>query len=95
MEGPQDNRGVNFRALEELFRLCHERREEFKYELQVSMLEIYNEAVQDLLGGNKKEKLDIRLVGGAAQWRAAKALTLSFFKNIPYRRELMGCTSRA
>ena len=62
MEGPPSNRGVNFRALEELFRLVTDRSSEYEYSLKVSMLEIYNESVQDLLAGSKKEKLDIRLV---------------------------------
>lgn len=35
MEGPPDNRGVNFRALDELFRVKEERTNDVKYILQV------------------------------------------------------------
>jgi hypothetical protein len=55
MEGPADNRGVNFRALDELFRLREERRQDVTYTLQMSMLEIYNETVGQDLGGGGME----------------------------------------
>jgi kinesin family protein C2/C3 len=49
MEGPKSDHGVNFRALEQLFRVCEERSEHYEYTFQVSMLEIYNETLLDLL----------------------------------------------
>ena len=57
MEGPADNRGVNFRALELLFNLRDERAAQFDYEISVSLLEVYNEQLRDLLAervGDKK-----------------------------------------
>ena len=45
MEGPVDNRGVNFRAINELFKVRDERSGDFEYKLELSMLEIYNEKV--------------------------------------------------
>jgi len=49
MEGTEENRGVNYRTLEELFRVIRERQGMFKYELTVSVLEVYNEQIRDLL----------------------------------------------
>ncbi|KAK1440499.1 hypothetical protein QVD17_06327 [Tagetes erecta] len=49
MEGTAENRGVNYRTLEELFRVSDERSDIMKYQLFVSMLEVYNEKIKDLL----------------------------------------------
>lgn len=49
MEGTSENRGVNYRTLEQLFKVSQERSEIMKYELFVSMLEVYNEKIRDLL----------------------------------------------
>ncbi|KZV54269.1 kinesin-4-like [Dorcoceras hygrometricum] len=62
MEGAPENRGVNYRTLEELFRLSKERNC-MKYELFVSMLEVYNEKIRDLLVENSNQpakKLEIK-----------------------------------
>jgi kinesin family protein C2/C3 len=49
MEGIEDARGVNYRTLEELFRITKERQGLFQYEITVSVLEVYNEQIHDLL----------------------------------------------
>lgn len=49
MEGTEEARGVNYRTLEELFRIIEEREGLFRYELTVSVLEVYNEQIHDLL----------------------------------------------
>ncbi|GAB2277497.1 Kinesin-like protein KIN-14S [Dionaea muscipula] len=49
MEGTPESRGVNYRTLEELFRIANERSGLMRYELYVSMLEVYNEKIRDLL----------------------------------------------
>ncbi|XP_024533955.1 kinesin-like protein KIN-14E [Selaginella moellendorffii] len=49
MEGIPGNRGVNYRTLEELFRLSTVRKGEVNYEIKVSVLEVYNEQIRDLL----------------------------------------------
>jgi len=77
MEGCEAMRGVNYRSLEMLFSLAHERRRVAKYEFKVSLLEIYNEQIKDLieLHDDKGElkKLDVKndpnggtYVGGAS-----------------------------
>ncbi|MFS7946129.1 putative minus-end-directed kinesin ATPase [Helianthus anomalus] len=49
MEGTAENWGVNYRTLKELFRVSNERSDIMKYQLFVSMLEVYNEKIKDLL----------------------------------------------
>eukprot|EP01064_Diplonema_japonicum_P029358 TRINITY_DN4727_c0_g1_i1.p1 TRINITY_DN4727_c0_g1~~TRINITY_DN4727_c0_g1_i1.p1 ORF type:complete len:959 (+),score=244.80 TRINITY_DN4727_c0_g1_i1:431-2878(+) len=48
MEGPQDDRGVNFRTVSELFKIADERSADYAYELSVSVLEVYNDKIFDL-----------------------------------------------
>ncbi|XWS57542.1 hypothetical protein CRYUN_Cryun09bG0183400 [Craigia yunnanensis] len=55
MEGTPENRGVNYRTLEELFRVSGDRGGLMKYELFVSMMEVYNEKIRDLLGENSNQ----------------------------------------
>ncbi|XP_022717521.1 kinesin-like protein KIN-14Q [Durio zibethinus] len=68
MEGTKEARGVNFRTLEELFRIIKERQKLYRYEISVSALEVYNEQIRDLLvtgsqQGMVAKRLEIRQVG--------------------------------
>ena len=56
MEGTEQNRGVNYRTLEKLFEIAKERSDTFTYEISVSVLEVYNEQIRDLLGGPTQSK---------------------------------------
>lgn len=56
MEGTEENRGVNYRTLEELFKIAKERRETFNYNISVSVLEVYNEQIRDLLAASPSSK---------------------------------------
>ncbi|XP_022719380.1 kinesin-like protein KIN-14S isoform X2 [Durio zibethinus] len=70
MEGTPENRGVNYRTLEELFRASGERCGVMKYELFVSMMEVYNEKIRDLLGENSNQptkKLEIKQAAEGTQ----------------------------
>mmetsp|Transcript_26709 Transcript_26709/g.83667 ORF Transcript_26709/g.83667 Transcript_26709/m.83667 type:complete len:710 (+) Transcript_26709:541-2670(+) len=49
MEGPPEDRGVNMRALQEIFNVQAERTSDVEYKFKISMMEIYNEQVRDLL----------------------------------------------
>eukprot|EP00026_Physarum_polycephalum_P002928 Phypoly_transcript_02937.p1 GENE.Phypoly_transcript_02937~~Phypoly_transcript_02937.p1 ORF type:complete len:847 (+),score=227.10 Phypoly_transcript_02937:363-2543(+) len=60
MEGSEGNRGINYRALGELFRMSEDRLLTHKYSVFVSVMEIYNENVRDLLCSEQGKKLDIR-----------------------------------
>lgn len=55
MEGTPENRGVNYRTLEELFRCSESKSHLMKFELSVSMLEVYNEKIRDLLVDNSNQ----------------------------------------
>ncbi|KAG4160919.1 hypothetical protein ERO13_D01G024000v2 [Gossypium hirsutum] len=68
MEGTKEARGVNFRTLEELFRVINERQKLYRYEISVSALEVYNEQIRDLLVSGSQQstmakRLEIRQVG--------------------------------
>ncbi|PQQ01146.1 kinesin-like protein KIN-14R [Prunus yedoensis var. nudiflora] len=56
MEGSDTNRGVNYRTLEQLFKIADERKETFIYNISVSVLEVYNEQIRDLLATSPTSK---------------------------------------
>ncbi|CAH9147140.1 unnamed protein product [Cuscuta epithymum] len=60
MTGPdgatEDQWGVNYRALNDLFRISQDRGSAFSYEITVQMVEIYNEQVRDLLSNDSSQK---------------------------------------
>ncbi|KAJ0971087.1 hypothetical protein J5N97_019046 [Dioscorea zingiberensis] len=61
MEGTEQNRGVNYRTLEELFKIAAERKESISYSISVSVLEVYNEQIRDLLATSpSSKKLEVR-----------------------------------
>lgn len=63
MEGTERNRGVNYRTLEELFKIAQERKESVTYDLSVHVLEVYNEQIRDLLDPSPTKKYDRLFVG--------------------------------
>ncbi|KAL3725338.1 hypothetical protein ACJRO7_030363 [Eucalyptus globulus] len=64
MTGPkqltEQNKGVNYRALGDLFFLAEQRKDTFLYDVSVQMIEIYNEQVRDLLFSLAMKTLEIR-----------------------------------
>ncbi|KAL2905874.1 Kinesin-like protein KIN-14R [Bienertia sinuspersici] len=61
MEGTEQNRGVNYRTLEKLFEIAQERSDTFTYDISVSVLEVYNEQIRDLLSiSSTSKKLEIK-----------------------------------
>lgn len=60
MSGPnassEEDWGVNYRALNDLFHISRNRRNTFMYEVGVQMVEIYNEQVRDLLKNDGTQK---------------------------------------
>ncbi|KAK8959810.1 Kinesin-4 [Platanthera guangdongensis] len=70
MEGTPECRGVNYRALEELFRITNQRIAFMRYEFSFSMLEVYNEKIRDLLADTSDicgRKLDIKQTAEGTQ----------------------------
>ncbi|XP_008454633.2 kinesin-like protein KIN-14S [Cucumis melo] len=70
MEGTPENRGVNYRTLKELFKISEDRDGVVKYDLYVSMLEVYNEKIRDLLADNSNpnlKKLEIKQAAEGTQ----------------------------
>ncbi|XP_044290105.1 kinesin-like protein KIFC3 isoform X2 [Varanus komodoensis] len=61
MEGVPENPGINQRALQLLFSEVQAKAFDWNYRITVSVAEIYNEALRDLLGRDPQEKLDIKL----------------------------------
>lgn len=61
MEGEVDNPGINQRALRLLFSEVTEKAPDWDYKISVSMAEIYNETLRNLLGENPTDKLDIKM----------------------------------
>lgn len=62
MEGYPTDRGVNYRTLDELFSIIHDRREDYTYEVKVAVMEIYNETIMDLLSKDK-QRLEVKMAG--------------------------------
>ncbi|XP_069077093.1 kinesin-like protein KIFC2 [Pleurodeles waltl] len=62
MEGVPENPGINQRALQALYKEMEARAGLWKYSVTLSMVEIYNEVIRDLLGKDGQEKLDIKLL---------------------------------
>ncbi|KAL8512303.1 hypothetical protein ACS0TY_018690 [Phlomoides rotata] len=68
MEGTNEARGVNYRTLQKLFDIIEERKNTFRYEVSVSVLEVYNEQIRDLLVSDSQpcvgaKRLEIKQVG--------------------------------
>ncbi|PKI47663.1 hypothetical protein CRG98_031949 [Punica granatum] len=68
MEGTEEARGVNYSTLEELFHIIKEREQIYQYDITVSVLEVYNEQIRDLLAsgtqsGPPAKRLEIRQSG--------------------------------
>ncbi|KAL0318468.1 UNVERIFIED_CONTAM: Kinesin-like protein KIN-14O [Sesamum angustifolium] len=67
MTGPdgatEEDWGVNYRALNNLFRISQSRQSSFTYEVSVQMVEIYNEQVRDLLSSDVLVFLDLHTLG--------------------------------
>ncbi|EMP25905.1 Kinesin-like protein KIFC3 [Chelonia mydas] len=61
MEGVPEDPGINQRALQALYREMEAREGLWKYSVSLSVVEIYNEVIRDLLGKEPQEKLDIKL----------------------------------
>ena len=65
MEGTPEQPGVNFRALEELFRIkTLSAKDGLAYTIELSLLEIYCDEIRDLLTKEAAKKLEIKQAAG-------------------------------
>jgi kinesin family member C2/C3 len=76
MEGIEGALGVNYRTLEEFLRIIKEREGLFQYEITVSVLEVYNEQIHDLL------MTDSQQGGATKRYADATNLILSTIPNV-------------
>ncbi|KAE8609238.1 hypothetical protein XENTR_v10011756 [Xenopus tropicalis] len=65
MEGIPSDPGINQRALHLLLSEVKERSNSWEHELSVSMVEIYNETLRDLLGSDPSNSLEIKILPGS------------------------------
>ena len=62
MLGSEENPGVNFRSLSTLFSLIEKRSATHVYELSLSVVDIYNNEIRDLLSGSDKGGKDCKVL---------------------------------
>jgi len=60
LQGPPNNPGINQRALDSLFEETRDRDDDWHFSINVSVIEIYNEMVLDLLSDDPTANLAIR-----------------------------------
>jgi len=60
MTGIPKDPGLNIRILRELFDLRNKKRKEVAIDISISVLEIYNEALRDLLGSKNGKNLEVK-----------------------------------
>lgn len=61
MEGTTEQPGINQRALQELFRETSDKGKDWSYTITVSVIEIYNETIRDLLNDDTANKLEVKM----------------------------------
>ncbi|ELU16829.1 hypothetical protein CAPTEDRAFT_154418 [Capitella teleta] len=59
MQGPSHEPGINQRALKELF-IATDKQSDWRYDIRVSFLEIYNESIRDLLSDRPTTKMEVK-----------------------------------
>jgi kinesin family protein C2/C3 len=69
------NRGLNYRTLEELFKIAEERKESVTYGLSVSVLEVYNKQIRDLLSTSPSKKYETLFFGPVFRLQYYQLLT--------------------
>ncbi|GLJ30814.1 hypothetical protein SUGI_0611570 [Cryptomeria japonica] len=105
MTGPnsssEEDWGVNYRAINDLFQISQKRRELFRYEVGVQMIEIYNEQVRDLLindGSQKRYPLNISQQSGlsvpdASMFQVESTADVVDLMKIGQRNRAVGATA--
>ncbi|XP_051512525.1 kinesin-like protein KIFC3 isoform X2 [Myxocyprinus asiaticus] len=101
MEGIPENPGINQRALRLLFSEVTEK-PDWDYKITVSMVEIYNETLRNLLGDNPNEKLDIKMcpdgsgqlyVPGLTEFRVESVEDINKVFDLGHMNRATACTN--
>ncbi|XP_068117250.1 kinesin-like protein KIFC3 isoform X2 [Hyperolius riggenbachi] len=82
MEGVTSNPGINQRALRLLLSEVSQRSDSWEHQLSVSMVEIYNESLRDLLGSDSNASLDIKMSPGSVGELYVPGLTQRSVRNL-------------
>ncbi|XP_031425353.1 kinesin-like protein KIFC3 isoform X3 [Clupea harengus] len=82
MEGISEDPGINQRALRLLFAEVSEKKPDWDYNISVSMVEIYNETLRDLLGENLNDKLEIKMCPDGSGQLYVPGLTVQAVKSV-------------
>ncbi|CAN2389307.1 Belongs to the TRAFAC class myosin-kinesin ATPase superfamily. Kinesin family [Pristimantis euphronides] len=89
MEGTAANPGINQRALHLLLSEVSERSSSWEHHLSISMAEIYNETLRDLLGSDCHSALDIKMAPGGAGELYVPGLTQRSVRNMQDINKIM------
>ncbi|KAJ8444003.1 hypothetical protein Cgig2_020849 [Carnegiea gigantea] len=97
MSGPKElteqSQGVNYRSLGDLFCLAEKRRDAFRYDVAVQMIEIYNEQVRDLLNKIRNSSQNGLNVPEASLVPVSSTSDVIHLMNIGQRNRAVGATA--
>ncbi|XP_044130057.1 kinesin-like protein KIFC3 [Bufo gargarizans] len=94
MEGTAENPGINQQALQVLYQEMEARRGLWSYSVSLSMVEIYNEVIRDLLSKDPQEKLDIKLHPDGSGQLHVPGLTSKEVKSFRHIKKLLSLGKR-
>ncbi|KAG9472886.1 hypothetical protein GDO78_016071 [Eleutherodactylus coqui] len=94
MEGTTENPGINHQALQVLYQEMEARKGLWTYSVSLSMVEIYNEVIRDLLSKDPQEKLDIKLNPDGSGQLHVPGLTNKEVKSFRHIKKLLSLGKR-
>ncbi|XP_068094283.1 kinesin-like protein KIFC2 isoform X2 [Hyperolius riggenbachi] len=94
MEGTAENPGINLQSLRSLYQEMEARKGLWSYTVTLSMVEIYNEVIRDLLSKDPQEKLDIKLNPDGSGQLHVPGLTSKEVKNFRHIKKLLALGKR-
>ncbi|XP_075050673.1 kinesin-like protein KIFC2 isoform X2 [Mixophyes fleayi] len=94
MEGTTESPGINQQALRSLYQEMEARRGLWGYTVTLSMVEIYNEVIRDLLAKDPQEKLDIKLNPDGSGQLHVPGLTSTEVKSFRHIKKLLSLGKR-
>nr|DBA23870.1 TPA: hypothetical protein GDO54_011587 [Pyxicephalus adspersus] len=94
MEGTADNPGINLQSLRALYQEMEARKGLWSYTVTLSMVEIYNEVIRDLLSRDPQDKLDIKLNPDGSGQLHVPGLTSMEVKSFRHIKKLLALGKR-